>query len=548
MLFNCSLDKNAFCMSINPTRYEYLVNNFIFVGLRPPKLYKCVRWKNGSNMGCLLGHMSIIMLARTLDLPWVTIYEDDAYPRPDVLWMFEKIKQYVPTDCGLLKIGSSSIRRGHREINKFVFETKDDGVSFGSHAYIVKKECYDLFLNALEDARVPDVAMSYKYFKDFQFKSYGLFLNCMLFAQKNIDTDNIISCKGGQRYWYMHPTNFTGCTTGLPPPGFLDKLFEDDYKYVKPICVVINDNWKNKKKTATIDGNILKTKDETGRLVKIDECMWKVKWNNSDDEEYLKYDCNKTGTDFYKIIKKDELPYNYHKFLLCMTSYKRPMECMCQIHRFFNCTYSNFVMSVIVRGVDENIYNNQILPDVKKYIDSGRLVISHKPNDNFLKNIIQCVDQYKGNWDYFFKIDDDDWYNPDFLKIVNSELNRYDKKPVGGFCKKSAITKTFRSDNMIKSVDSKMSLHGGTIFCNYDIYKILKDSSDNLYGRLKRVYNKYNLQNMKYSKSFEFGRCEDHYMSVVLRYVSNKNKIPLVEIENKNMYSIYRVYDGVMPR
>ena len=546
MLFNCHLDKNAYCMSINEKRFEYLSNNFIFTGMTPPKLYKCVRWKNGSNVGCLIGHISLIMIARTLNLPWITIYEDDAFPRPDVLWWFEKIKSYVPNDCGLLKIGSSSIRRGHRAVNDYIFETQGDGVSFGSHAYIIRRECYDSFLEYLEDARVPDVAMSFKYFKNNKYKSYGLFLNCMLFAQKNIDTDNIISSKGGQRYWYINPKNYTGCTTGTPPPGFSDILFDDDNKYVKPICVVMNENWKNKKKTASIEDNILKTKDDEGKLIKLDDITWKIQWKNSDVEEYLRYDENKTGTDFYKIVNTTE--YKYYTFLLCMTSYNRPLECMCQIHRFFNSSYNNFIMSVIVRGVDDNVYNNQILPDVQKYIDSGRLIISKKENSNFLNNLLQCTDQCNKKWDYFFKIDDDDWYHPDYLKTINHRLNNFNSSiPVGGYCDPSTTTITYKQNNMIKEKKNNSGLCGGTIFVNSYIYEILKKIRDDT-KNTKKILKDNNIINMSYTTKFEAGMCEDRLMCSLIDYISNRDNVPKLVITKEHMYSIYRIYGGVLRR
>lgn len=549
MLFNCYLDKNAYCMSINDRRYEYLCNNFIYVGLTPPKLFKGVRWNNGSNMGCLLGHIAIVMMARQLKLPWVTIYEDDAFPRPDVLWMFSKIKSYVPSDCGLIKIGSSSLRRGHKKINNFVFETDGEGVSFGSHAYIIRRECYDMFLENLQVAKVPDVAMSHKYFEKSKYKSYGLFLNSMLFIQKNIDNDNIISSKGGQRYYYMHPTKYIGCTSGLPPEGFEDKLFSDDDKYITKICVVLNDNWKNKKKTAQMEEDMIQTKDEKGRLSRIEENLWKIRWDNIGKEEYLKYEETKDGTEYYKIIQEKDIIKKNFKFLLCMTSYNRPMECLCQIHRFFNSTYTNFVMSVIVRGVDETVYNNQILPEVKKYVDRGKLIIDRRDNSNLLNNLVECIDQCQEDWDYFFKIDDDDWYSSKFLETINNniKLNCSKKIPFGGYISDDFITVTKKMDSSIKEIKNNTSLCGGTIFANNYIYQIIDDCRNNL-GKVRTIFQKYNMPNMDYCSRYDRGDREDRLLCRLIEYNSKKEGIEPVIIKQKNLYSIYRVYDGVLAR
>lgn len=554
MLFDCSIDKNAYCMSINEKRFEYLCHNFEYVGLKAPILYKCVRWKNGSNTGCLLGHIGIIMMAKTLNLPWVTVYEDDAYPRLDVLWMFKKIRHYIPSDCGLLKIGSSSIRRGHTAINKLVFRTSGDkSVSFGSHAYIIRRECYDLFLNSLQDARVPDVAMSWKYFEGFKYKPYGLFMNSMLFIQKNIDTDNIISHKGGQKYWYMDPKTFVGRTSNKPPEGFSDILFQEDEKYVKTLCVVLNDNWKNKKKSAIIENNTIMTKDEKGSLNKIEDNLWEIKWDNIEQLEYLIMDHQDNGTDYYKIIqklqqKKVANKNKQYKFLLCITSFKRPIECLGQIHRFFNGSYSNFIMSVIVRNVDDNIYNQQMLPEVQKYIDSGKLIITKKENSNMLNNLIQCVEQCDQDWDYFFKIDDDDWYSPNYLETINDNLKNQLRQPVGGHIAMKNITSVYIKDKVATRQNVCMGLCGGSLFGNKKVYEILKEFRDNIGKNIEPIISKYNLSSVKPKSAYSRGRCEDSLLDRIIDSVSKNEKIDTLIIPEENMYSIYRIYDGVLPR
>ena len=243
------------------------------------------------------------MMARCLKLPYVIIYEDDAYPRPDVLWMFEKIRNYIPNDCGILKIGSSSIRGEHTKINQYVFQSTE-GTSFGSHAYIVRYELYNKLIENIEYCNIPDGAMSEKYYKNCKYKPYGLYLNSMLFIQKNLDCDNIISKKGGERYWYPHPTKFHGQTSGLPPKGFDHKLFDADTNG-ENMCVVFWENWQTKKnkKTAVLENNQLKTKDELIELDELNQNVWEFLWSD-DKKYYLKFkNCN-NGTNYYEIVSE----------------------------------------------------------------------------------------------------------------------------------------------------------------------------------------------------------------------------------------------------
>lgn len=302
MLFPCSLSKNSYCISINDKRYDYLCKNFEFVGLPPPVLYEGVRWQNGSNRGCVLGHICVLMMAKCLRLPYVIIYEDDAYPRPDALWMFEKIQNYIPNDCGLLKLGSSSIRGDHVKINDLVFQATE-GTAFGSHAYIIRYELYDSLIEAMEDCNVPDAAMSEKYYKNCKYKPYGLYLNSMIFIQKNLDYDNLISHQGGERYWYPSATKLFGCTSGLPPTGFSHKLFEADTNG-ENLCVVFWDKWKVKrnKKTVVLENNVLKTKHETLKLTPISDNTWSFKWTD-ENTYYLKFKNYNNGTNYYEVLE-----------------------------------------------------------------------------------------------------------------------------------------------------------------------------------------------------------------------------------------------------
>jgi len=281
------LDQNAFCLSINPRRFEYMCKNFNAVGLKSPTLFEGIRWSGGTNTGCVLGHVCMLNMCKNLDLPYCIIYEDDAYPRPDVIRKFEEIKKYVPEDCGILKIGSSSYRGDIEEINKCIYKMKT-GTAYGSHAYIVKREAYDKLIEMMSKLNVPDVSMNWDYYAD-TLKPYVLNFENQLFIQKNISMDNIISNKGGQRYWYPDEKLHVGCTGSIPCRNFVDRLIDDEDDYVETLSIIYNKNWKKGRKTGKVTDTTIETKEESGKLTLMKDRIWKIDWNTDKKFTYREY-------------------------------------------------------------------------------------------------------------------------------------------------------------------------------------------------------------------------------------------------------------------
>ena len=58
-----------------------------------------------------------------------------------------------------------------------------------------------------------------------------------------------------------------------------------------------------------------------------------------------------------------------------------------QIHRFYNQTYKNLDLSVVVRGCDINVYN-LIKEECKIY---PNLYINYDNNKDQLNNLLDCV-------------------------------------------------------------------------------------------------------------------------------------------------------------
>lgn len=119
----------------------------------------------------------------------------------------------------------------------------------------------------------------------------------------------------------------------------------------------------------------------------------------------------------------DSTPKN-HKFLLCISSFKRPIFLSGQILRMMNQTYQNFDMSVSVKGVNKEWAEKTFVKEWQPLIDKGRLILRFDPNGYQMHNFLDTVrDIDRTKYDYFCKIDDDDWYTPDYLEDVNNSIN-----------------------------------------------------------------------------------------------------------------------------
>lgn len=95
-------------------------------------------WKN-----CLMSHLSIVKYAKRHNLPFVVIFEDDAYPKLNCRKELEKYLSYIPSDANLLLLGWSrhcgkqSFNNAYNEITSIVS---------GAHSYILFKDSYDKYI------------------------------------------------------------------------------------------------------------------------------------------------------------------------------------------------------------------------------------------------------------------------------------------------------------------------------------------------------------------------------------------------------------------
>ncbi len=113
-----------------------------------------------------------------------------------------------------------------------------------------------------------------------------------------------------------------------------------------------------------------------------------------------------------------------HRFLLCLSSFKRPIFASGQVFRLMNQTYQNFDISLSMKGVDKHWSDITFEKEWTQLKKDKRLFVRYDPNRGQLHNFLDTVRDFNlDKYDYFCKIDDDDWYAPTYLETVNSELN-----------------------------------------------------------------------------------------------------------------------------
>lgn len=129
------------------------------------------------------------------------------------------------------------------------------------------------------------------------------------------------------------------------------------------------------------------------------------------------------GSAGYVYQMKHPFPKNY-RFLLMCSSFKRPMFLSGQIFRLMNQTYQNFDISVSVKGVDPQKSYETFEKEWRPLVKKKRLFLRYDLNRAQLSNLLDTVRIVNiEDYDYFCKIDDDDWYAPEYLESINNSLN-----------------------------------------------------------------------------------------------------------------------------
>lgn len=108
------------------------------------------------------------------------------------------------------------------------------------------------------------------------------------------------------------------------------------------------------------------------------------------------------------------------KMALCLSSYKRFEDLQRQIYCMMHQSYHHFHLFVAVKGISSFLFQSVLIPQFQEFMDEGRLTMRWFPNKNQLSNL---ADTIRGldttDYELFLKIDDDDFYGPDYLRTIN---------------------------------------------------------------------------------------------------------------------------------
>ena len=133
----------------------------------------------------------------------------------------------------------------------------------------------------------------------------------------------------------------------------------------------------------------------------------------------------KDANDIYQEIN---VPLKENRFLIIISSYKRPIYLTGLIHRLFLQTYhsKNFDISISVKGLHKDVIKNILQSDLQNFIANKRLLMREDENKSRFSNMLDSfrdIDLKK--YDYIVKMDDDDWYHKDYLKNLNLYINTF---------------------------------------------------------------------------------------------------------------------------
>lgn len=148
-----SLDKNAFVITGDEDRYNLFVKIFNKYNLPIPKRFNaCRSYIDRGITGCTHSHYSIYKIAETYDLPYVIVFEDDAFPRENIVEYFKNAVDNAPEDWKFLKIEDVFFNKyiDKRPYNDYWFSGKMPIRGSGSAAYIVSANGYKKIINEIE--------------------------------------------------------------------------------------------------------------------------------------------------------------------------------------------------------------------------------------------------------------------------------------------------------------------------------------------------------------------------------------------------------------
>lgn len=161
-----ALMENSFVITVHEDRFQNFYTTFVNNGLMSPRkfigytipngTYHSAGWVKKTNVfNCAFSHISIIKMADCLNWPYICIFEDDAYPCPNITSVLPEYLRDIPDDIDMLKIGYLNI------MDRYKLESYNDlyyshAKTWGSHAYIIFRKYYKVYNELFKSNQVPD--------------------------------------------------------------------------------------------------------------------------------------------------------------------------------------------------------------------------------------------------------------------------------------------------------------------------------------------------------------------------------------------------------
>lgn len=184
---------NNFCITCNIKKFQFQNNLFQKFNLPKLNIFQAFSMPN-KVYGCTLSHMACVNTAMYRHMPYVVIFEDDAYPRKDILEYSKKALANLPPDWDVLKIEELRFRaipeKKKEYFNEYWFTCvntiKTCGV--GSAAYIINSKFYDKYvkMHLACDFKIPADCIFNKAGCKLYFASKMWFLQHMLHGEQTI--------------------------------------------------------------------------------------------------------------------------------------------------------------------------------------------------------------------------------------------------------------------------------------------------------------------------------------------------------------------------
>lgn len=149
----CDFLRNSYVISYDNIRLLRFYQLFRIHGIYPfPKHFPAFQHKKLTGPeNCSLSHAAIIANAKAQHLPFVCIFEDDAYPCKNASTRLAELTD-IPASCQLLLLGWCNI--GKKKIQHLT--TKYNAIETyigGSQSYIIFKDAYDEYLQRYQQTK-----------------------------------------------------------------------------------------------------------------------------------------------------------------------------------------------------------------------------------------------------------------------------------------------------------------------------------------------------------------------------------------------------------